>query len=163
MFLRRNLLPNLGRVDTLILAIHIIMGRTNAKTLDCYIELSSAEVQNIIMDRYNNSLSFGNPPKMTNRHVSIDTSSQAELMKEVFPLACCMDYRSQFAIPVKVKNTDQYSSGFKGFKMAEELSTLIRNMADPERVNISSQPSMKITNLKRRTHTVASASSVHSR
>jgi hypothetical protein len=137
--MRRNLLPRYGEVGLHVRAVHIIMGRTNARALDVYAEIGTDDAWDSIFKLYEEASYYGEPLKMGVRHVNIEKSSQSELMKEIFPLSCCMDFKNSFGIPVKVKNDDVYSTGFKKFLKVEELHLLLRSVIDPERVSCMTQ------------------------
>jgi hypothetical protein len=137
--MRRNLLPRYGEVGLHVRTVHIIMGRTNARALDVYAEIGTDDAWDSIFKLYEEASYYGEPLKMGVRHVNIEKSSQAELMKEIFPLTCCMEFNNHFGLPIKVKNDDVYSTGFKKFLKVEELHLLLRSVIDPERVSCMTQ------------------------
>jgi hypothetical protein len=116
-------------------AVHIIMERTTAKTEDCYVELSGEEAESVMWNRYAGLLSEFSVPKLNNRHITLEKSSQEELMKQIFPRAHCIDWNNEYGIPVKVRNFDWYSAGFSGFLTQEELNMLVRHTLEPDRVS----------------------------
>ena len=138
-FLRKEFLPHnneaIGAGRPSIVAIHIIMERTNAKTLDCYVELDHVNTKLVIMDRYAQLMSYSRSPKIGPRHVSIELSDQGELMREIFPRAKSIAWGNVQGFPVKIYNNDPYSTGFQNFLTDEELRALIRYTRNPERVS----------------------------
>jgi hypothetical protein len=118
-------------------AIHIIMERSTAKTMDCYIEFMTPKDAEDTVRRLNSISESGRPPRLGHRHVDLTVSSQDALMKDLFPRAKCIEWREGF--PHLVPNTDPYSSGYKGFLTSEEVLGVFRHAEQPHRVSISIQ------------------------
>lgn len=131
--MKRTLLPHGGN-EGFILAIHIVMERTNTKTQDCFVEIDNGDTMKVVMARYNSMLQSSRSPKMNTRHVSVEASSQGKLMKELFPRAHCIRWDDECGVPVRTVNDDVYSSGFRGFNTNEELFMLVKYTIEPERV-----------------------------
>ncbi|KIX10238.1 uncharacterized protein Z518_01319 [Rhinocladiella mackenziei CBS 650.93] len=113
--------------------VHIIMERSTGKTMDCYIEIVSPEVAAEAHER-----SFGltrcHYPKLGQRHVNVELSNQAELMRDLFPRARSVIWvNEKNGAPKYVETTDPYSSGFNGFLTREELNGVIRHAEYPQR------------------------------
>lgn len=117
--------------------IHIIMERSTGKTMDCFVEYPSEKDAKDIVDRINRNYDFGSAPRMGSRHVDVELSSPAKMMKAIFPLAKCIAWVD--AKPVRLENTDEWSTGFNGFLTDEELFCLTRHAEQPHRVIIISQ------------------------
>lgn len=114
--------------------VHIIMERSTAKTMDCYAEFDTPEDASEAVTRINRIYETGRAPRLGNRHVDVEVSSQDELLKDLFPRAKCIVW--QDGIPVVMPNIDPYSSGFAGFFTSEEMVGAIRHAEIPHRVSL---------------------------
>ena len=85
------------------------------------------------VDRVNRIQETGRPPRLGNRHVDVEVSSQDALLKDLFPRARCIKWQNGF--PVLLPNTDPYSSGFTGFLTSEEIVGCLRHAEIPHRVS----------------------------
>src|SRR5436305_1927662 len=112
--------------------IHIIMERSTSKTMDCYIEMRTAEAVRIIVDRHEHQIMSRRHPKIGNRHVELEISNQDELLRNLFSKARCISWNG--GSPLLVPNTDPWSSGFKGLFTNEEMVGLVRHASNPQRV-----------------------------
>lgn len=108
------------------------MERSTAKTMDCYVEFDTAADAKEVVARINRIYETGRAPRLGNRHVEVETSSQDALLKDLFPRAKSVSWKDGF--PIVVANTDLYSSGFTGFFTAEEIIGAIRHAEIPHRV-----------------------------
>ncbi|KAL8755900.1 MAG: hypothetical protein Q9184_004662 [Pyrenodesmia sp. 2 TL-2023] len=126
-FLGRNakiLTPEIG------VPIHIIMDRTNGKTMDCYVEFfSHGDAQ----AAFNKCLLRGNQLRLGDRVVDVCLSTQDELLKEMFPKAKNVEW--SHGRPIVKDSTDPYNSGFKAFVTNEELLQLVSYAEKPHRSN----------------------------
>ncbi|KAL1970334.1 hypothetical protein VTN77DRAFT_5494 [Rasamsonia byssochlamydoides] len=123
----RILTPDLG------CPIHIIMERSTAKTMDCYVEFLTPADAEATVRRLNSIMESGRPPRLGHRHVDLTVSSQDELLRDLFPRAKCTQWRN--GVPYLVPNTDCYSSGFQGFLTSEEVLGVVRHAEQPHRVS----------------------------
>lgn len=115
--------------------IHIIMERSTGKTMDCFVEFpTEADAQDTV-SRISRSYDPGSTARMGNRHIDIETSNQADLLKAIFPLAKCISWVD--GKPVKLENKDEWSTGFNGFLTDEELFCLNRHAEQPHRVRFT--------------------------
>lgn len=112
-------------------AIHIIMDRPTGKTMDCYVEFFSTP------DARAASNSLNLRPRYTlrinDRIVDVATSSQAELLKELFPKAKNVSWEG--GIPTIQEAKELYNTGFKTFVSAEEMGLLVKHAEQPHRVS----------------------------
>ncbi|EAS30381.3 uncharacterized protein CIMG_05860 [Coccidioides immitis RS] len=111
-------------------AVHIIMDRSTAKTMDCYVEFLTTANAKETLEWLNRGLP-GAPPRLGDRHIDVELSSQDELLKELFPRAKCIVWRD--GKPILTRNNDPYSVGFQSFLTAEEVFCMIRNAEMPRR------------------------------
>ncbi|KAL5341482.1 hypothetical protein BJX70DRAFT_395867 [Aspergillus crustosus] len=111
--------------------IHIIMERSTAKTMDCYVEFQTPNDAKETVNRINRICENGRAPRLGNRHVEVELTDQDELLKDLFPRAKCIVWRG--GRPFQVTNTDPYCSGFSGFFTSEEIILAIRHAEIPHR------------------------------
>ncbi|KAL9018459.1 MAG: hypothetical protein Q9185_004236 [Variospora sp. 1 TL-2023] len=110
--------------------IHIIMDRTNGKTMDCYVEFfSHGDAQ----AAFNKCLLRGNQLRLGDRVVDVAMSSQDELLREMFPKAKNVEW--SHGRPIVRESSDPYNSGFKAFVTNEELLQLVSYAEKPHRSN----------------------------
>ncbi len=115
--------------------IHIIMERSTGKTMDAYVETITQEIAAQAWE-HGFGLARMRHPKLGQRHVTVELSDQAELMKDLFPRARCVAWNNEeFGTPHIVQTNDIYISGFKGFFTAEEMNGVIRHAEYPQRVS----------------------------
>ncbi|KAK5556027.1 hypothetical protein LTR46_005873 [Exophiala xenobiotica] len=113
--------------------IHIIMERSTGKTMDAYVETITQEIAAQAWE-HGFGLARMRHPKLGQRHVTVELSDQAELMKDLFPRARCVAWNNEeFGTPHIVQTNDIYTSGFKGFFTAEEMNGVIRHAEYPQR------------------------------
>ena len=117
--------------------IHIIMDRSTGKTMDCWVEFFStgdahAAVNKLIYRGH--QLKLGSPPM--DRAVTLEVSTQEELMKQIFPRAKNVAWNG--CSPFILKSTEPYNSGFKSFLTGEEMVMLVRHAEQPHRVDFTS-------------------------
>lgn len=109
------------------------MDRPTAKSMDCYVEYIREDHAHLAVARFNDQARIGKRPRLGDRQVRIELSSQEQLMKELFPKAKCVHWNGQE--PVISAPTDMHSSGFKGFITSEEMVMTIRWAENPGRVS----------------------------
>lgn len=112
------------------------MERSTAKTMDCYVEFNTVEDAQAAVTRINRIYETGRAPRLGNRHVDVELSSQDDLLKDLFPRAKCIMWKD--GTPILVQNTDPYSSGFSGLFTSEEIVGCLRHAESPQRVRIFS-------------------------
>jgi hypothetical protein len=114
--------------------IHIIMERSTGKTMDAYIELKSPEYAKADYE-HAFAVQMDNL-RIGQRVVEVHLSNQAELMKDLFPLAKCIHWDAEgHGAPKEVPNRDIYGSGFICFVTGEELCCMARHAEAPQRVS----------------------------
>ena len=112
-------------------AIHIIMDRPTGKTMDCYVEFFSTPDARAASNSLN--LRPRNMVRINDRVVDVATSSQAELLKELFPKAKNVSWEG--GMPRIQETKEVYDTGFKTFVSAEEMGLLVRHAEQPHRVS----------------------------
>ncbi|KAL2871536.1 uncharacterized protein BJX67DRAFT_389109 [Aspergillus lucknowensis] len=133
---KQEIFQFLGRQARLITSdkgcpIHIIMERSTAKTMDCYVELETPNDAKDTINRINRIYETGRAPRLGNRHVEVELTDQNELLRNLFPRAKCVVWRD--ATPYVLSNEDKYCSGFAGFFTSEEIILAIRHAEIPHR------------------------------
>ncbi|KAK5154980.1 hypothetical protein LTR04_005887 [Oleoguttula sp. CCFEE 6159] len=111
--------------------IHIIMERSTAKTMDCFVEFESGEEATQSIQRFHRQCMSGRHPRIGDRHVDLEASSQEALMKELFPRAKCVRWNGQD--PEPYQTDEPYNSGFKGFVTSEEMVMTVKHAETPQR------------------------------
>ncbi|KAF7518781.1 hypothetical protein PCG10_010558 [Penicillium crustosum] len=117
--------------------IHIIMERSTGKTMDCYIEFATMKDAQATVERLNRVYDAGSAPRMGSRHVDLELSTPAKLLKATFPRAKCIAWED--GNPVQLVNKDSWSTGFDGFLTDEELFCLTRLAEQPHRSAFASK------------------------
>lgn len=112
-------------------AIHIIMDRPTGKTMDCYIEFFSTPDARAASNSLN--LRPRHMVRIADRVVDVATSSQAELLKDLFPKAKNVGWEG--GVPKIQETKELYNTGFKTFVSAEEMGLLVRHAEQPHRVS----------------------------
>jgi hypothetical protein len=115
-------------------AIHIIMERSTSKTMDCYIEMKTygAVLENF-KRQWDIMTQSRRLPRIGLRIVTVEVSTQDELMKHLFPRAKCVRWFE--GQPIIMVNDDPYSTGFTGYFTSEEMVCLVRHAETPARVS----------------------------
>ncbi|GAM89606.1 hypothetical protein ANO11243_076450 [Dothideomycetidae sp. 11243] len=112
-------------------AIHIIMERSTGKTMDCYVELESSSEARGILYSYRSRCDRGRTPRVGERHVEVELSSQEALMEQIFPKARCVTWQGQE--PHIYQPKEAYNSGFMGFITVEECAMIVKHAENPSR------------------------------
>jgi hypothetical protein len=116
--------------------IHIVMERVTSKTLDCYVEFVSFNEALAAVNRFEQNKTGGRSGRLGQRHVEVELSSQAALMKELFPKAKNVSWRGAKPVVTPTDPNDKYNSGFQGFVSKEELVMLVKHVEAPQRVSV---------------------------
>ena len=119
-------------------AVHIIMDRHNAKTMDAYIEVTKYGEAVWVYNQYQKRLKEGRPGKIGDRAVEVAVSSQDELMRDLFPRAKNVTWEG--GVPKVDKTITCYypgvpAAGFRGFLQDEELVLMTKHAETPQRVS----------------------------
>ncbi|KAE8159397.1 hypothetical protein BDV40DRAFT_290942 [Aspergillus tamarii] len=130
---RNEIAQFVGRPARLIKGcpIHIIMERSTAKTMDCFVETETPEAAQRTVDRINSIYETGRAPRLGLRRVDVEYSNQDALLRDLFPRAKCISWED--GMPRELPNTDPYSTGFSGFITSEEIVGAIRHAEIPHR------------------------------
>lgn len=114
--------------------MHIIMERVTSKTHDAYVEFMSLHDAMKAVERHSRTLTRGKPPRLGDRPVDVELSSQAALMKDIFPLASGVFWDGSKPRIVAAAPREPWNS-FKGFITEEEMTMLVKHVEIPQRVS----------------------------
>ncbi|KAL1846485.1 hypothetical protein VTK73DRAFT_280 [Phialemonium thermophilum] len=112
--------------------VHIIMERVTSKTHDAYVEFVSLHDAMKAVERLTNPGVKGKTGRLGDRPVDVELSSQAALMKDLFPLATGVFWSGsepQIQPPVPSEPWNH----FKGFITEEEMTMLVKHVEIPQR------------------------------
>jgi hypothetical protein len=127
--LRNEVIAIFGRVVRLLNdneePVHIILEKVTAKTQDAYAEFESPEDAVKALRRIQENVANGRPPRIGNRQVTVEFSSQAALMKDLFPVAHGVTWQESH--PVIVTDSPFPINNFKCFTSEEENNQLSRH------------------------------------
>lgn len=105
--------------------VHIIMERVTSRTQDCYVEFMSMQDAITAVDKHNRAQSMGRSNRLGERPVEIEVSSQAAMMKDLFPHAKGVRWEGSRPVILEDHPTEPWSC-FKGFITVEEMVCLIK-------------------------------------
>ncbi|KAK2045815.1 hypothetical protein LZ31DRAFT_564953 [Colletotrichum somersetense] len=112
--------------------VHIIMERITGKTTDAYVEFHTLEDASKAVEKYQQNIGRGRMTRIGQRPVDIELSSEAALMKDLFPSAKGVFWNG--TNPQILPNNDQEPWGnFKGFVSNEEMTMLVKHVEVPHR------------------------------
>lgn len=116
--------------------LHIIMEKPTGKTMDCFIEFPSSATAAECVQRFDES-NMRNRHRLGARHVSLDLSSQAELMSSLFPRARSVKWDHHTGQPVLQQQPSASfpADGFRGYFTLEEIFGLVKFAETPSRVS----------------------------
>lgn len=111
------------------------MERVSSKTHDAYIEVETLQDAINIVERFQNNINKGRVPRLGDRPVDIELSSQSELMAQLFPVAVGIIWHG--SIPeILPSNPREPWSNFKRFVSTEEMIMLVKHVEVPQRVSV---------------------------
>ncbi|GKT46066.1 uncharacterized protein ColSpa_06247 [Colletotrichum spaethianum] len=118
--------------------VHIIMERITGKTTDAYVEFHTLEDASKAVEKYQQNIGRGRATRIGQRPVDIELSSQAALMKDLFPSAKGVFWAG--TNPQILPNNDEEPWGnFKGFVSNEEMTMLVKHVEVPHRSPFSKE------------------------
>ncbi|KAF7563884.1 hypothetical protein G7046_g266 [Stylonectria norvegica] len=118
--------------------VHIIMERATSKTMDAFVEFQTLEDAMKTAEKHHQNLVNGRPSRLGDRPVDVELSSQASLMKDLFPLArgVFWDGAEPKVLPF---NAREPWENFKGFISAEEMIMVVKHVEVPHRSPFSKE------------------------
>ncbi|KAK4143549.1 uncharacterized protein C8A04DRAFT_37349 [Dichotomopilus funicola] len=112
--------------------VHIIMERVSSKTQDCYVEFVTTQDAVRAVERHRDNIQKGRPSRLGERPVEVLLSSQAALMKDLFPLAAGIWWDNSRPIIQAPVDGEPWKT-FKGFVTEEEMTLLVKHVEIPQR------------------------------
>ncbi|KAF4978839.1 hypothetical protein FZEAL_4841 [Fusarium zealandicum] len=118
--------------------VHIIMDRATSKTMDAFVEFATMEDAMRCAERHHQFAQAGRVSRLGDRNIEVELSSQAALMKELFPLARGVFWDG--ATPqIYPYNPREPWVNFKGFISCEEMVMLVKHVEVPHRSPFSKE------------------------
>ncbi|KAI0130596.1 hypothetical protein BJ170DRAFT_578288 [Xylariales sp. AK1849] len=112
--------------------VHIIMERVTSKTHDAYVEFETFDdAMNAFSRLYGNS-SRCRVPRLGDRPVELEVSSQCQLMRDLFPIARGIVWHGSMP-EITPHNVEEPWDNFKTFVTAEEMTMLVKHVEVPQR------------------------------
>lgn len=109
------------------------MDRVTSKTMDAYVEFMTFEDAMRAVERHHLNVAKGRYPRLGDRAVELQISSQSHLMKDLFPIARGVCWYG--VVPEIMPHDDsQPWNNFKGFISEEEMNMLGKHVEAPHRV-----------------------------
>lgn len=116
--------------------VHIIMERTTNRTNDAYVEFMTYRAAvDCVAKIEGQKNSEGRPPRLGDRPVELQLSSQAALMGDLFTQAKGVSWVSIEPTIYQNDNEPYPWKCFKGFITAEEMIMIIKHVEVPQRVS----------------------------
>ncbi|KAK4452782.1 hypothetical protein QBC34DRAFT_292521 [Podospora aff. communis PSN243] len=112
--------------------VHIIMEKVTAKTQDAYVEFLTVEDAERAVQRYADLVDHRRQPRLGQRPVELELSSQEALLKDLFPFAFGVAWNGATPV-IQPEIKDSPWTKFKGFVTAEEIHNLLRAVEMPQR------------------------------
>lgn len=109
------------------------MERSTAKTMDCYVELTTPSEAALNVTNYERRCLSGRAPRIGDRHVVVELSSPEALMRELFPRTKCVEWVGE--APRVFESAEAFNSGFRGFLTSEEMVMVTKHAETPQRVS----------------------------
>jgi hypothetical protein len=110
------------------------MERITSKTHDVYVEFLTMNDAMRAVEKHSRSSARGKPPRLGDRPVDVELSSQANMMKDLFPLARGIFWDG--SVPrIQPINPREPWENFKGFITEEEMTMLSKHVEIPQRVS----------------------------
>jgi hypothetical protein len=114
--------------------VHIIMDRATSKTMDAFVEFQTMEDAIRCAERHHQFAQTGRVSRLGDRPIEVELSSQAALMRELYPLArgVFWDGATPNILPPCAREP---WGNFKGFISCEEMVMLVKHVEVPHRVS----------------------------
>ena len=110
------------------------MDRLNGKTVDCFVEFESPEQAAFTATRFKPSADSKRRQRVGDRNVTVELSSQEELMASMFSRASSVEWKGQQ--PVIRQAMGRNASAFRGFITPEELIATVKHVNSPQNVSL---------------------------
>ncbi|KKA26895.1 hypothetical protein TD95_000929 [Thielaviopsis punctulata] len=114
--------------------IHIMMCRNTGKTMEVFVELISEEDLEAVWERYEEGQRSNRPVKIGGRAITVQKSSQSELMRKMFPTVGGIVWEG--SVPVRKQRSESQGRArrsFRGFISEEEVTMAVRHVEYPQK------------------------------
>lgn len=101
------------------------MERVTSKTNDAYVEFISMQAAVNAVEKHNKTVANGRLSRLGDRPVDVELSSQAALMKDLFPHATGIRWDGPTPVILEDHPTEPWNC-FKGFVTQEEMICLVK-------------------------------------
>ncbi|OAA60104.1 RNA recognition, RNP-1 [Cordyceps fumosorosea ARSEF 2679] len=118
--------------------VHIIMEKVTSKTMDAYVEFMTLEDAMRAVEKHAQNQLSGRPTRLGDRPVDLQLSSQANLMKDLFPVAAGVVWKG-VTPEIQPHKPNEPWANFKGFISAEEMVMLVKHVEVPHRSPFSKE------------------------
>ncbi|KAF3760054.1 hypothetical protein M406DRAFT_270108 [Cryphonectria parasitica EP155] len=133
---RAEIIAMLGRNSKIINdrhePVHIIMERVTNRTGDAYVEFMTMYDAAQTVEKHQRASAQGRPHRLGDRPVEMELSSQAALMRDLFPNARGILWDGATPHIQPLNPTEPWLS-FKGFITEEEMTMLVKHVEVPQR------------------------------
>jgi len=119
--------------------VHIIMERVTSKTEDAYVEFMTGHDAAKAVEKIHLAVSEGRIPRLGERPVDVELSSQSALMADLFPVCRGVEWTGAYPT-LAPRNDKQPWNNFKGFFSEEEMTMLVKHVEVPNRVGPPRRP-----------------------
>lgn len=113
--------------------VHIIMDKVTSKTMDAYVEFVSLEDAMRAVEKHRANVVAGRFSRLGDRPIEVEVTSQANLMRDLFPVARGVFWNG-VTPEILPYNPTQPWDNFKGFVSEEEMIMLVKHVEVPHRV-----------------------------
>jgi RNA recognition motif-containing protein len=120
--------------------VHIIMDKTTSKTQDAFVEFATHESAVKAVERHEDLILKHRQPRLGQRPIEMEISSQNALCKALFPFAQGVNWKGSMPMIQPADSTDPNApwTRFRGFMTGEEMALLVRFVEVPHRVSFTS-------------------------
>jgi hypothetical protein len=110
------------------------MERVTSKTNDAYVEFMTLQDAMRAVEKFNQQQAKGRLSRLGDRPIEVELSSQAALMKDLFPLANGIFWDGAHPTVLPPNDREPWNN-FKGFISDEEMTMLVKHVEVPQRVS----------------------------
>jgi hypothetical protein len=114
--------------------VHIIMERVTSKTNDAYVEFNTLDDAMKAVAKHHDTMIKGRLSRLGDRPVEVELSSQAALMRDLFPVARGLRWNGAHPEILPINPMEPWEQ-FRGFISEEEMTMLVKHVEVPHRVS----------------------------
>ena len=102
--------------------------------MDAYVEFMSLDDAMKAVEKHQNNKAAGRLCRLGDRPIEVELASQADLMRDLFPIARGIDWHGATPQMKPINPTEPWEN-FKGFISEEEMIMLVKHVEVPNRVS----------------------------